>query len=259
MSGGPAPAPARVAHLCRHPIKAIGHEELGRAWLEAGKAFPHDRRWGVLHAAARPDGEPGGWLPKSNFLRGVAGPELMAVGAELEEAAGLVTLRHPRAEPITVAPDSEAGAAALLAWLRPLWPETRPEPARVVAAGLAAFTDMPESYVAVLNLSSNRALSERLGQPLSIHRWRGNIWLDGLAPWEEFDLPGREITVGGARLKVEERITRCKATTANPETGRADADTLGALQQAYGHQDFGVYARVLRGGAVRCGDRVELS
>ena len=257
MSG--AAASARVAHLCRHPIKAIGHEELDATRLEAGKGFAHDRRWAVLHAAGRSPGPQGGWMPKSNFLRGVAWPELMAVRAELDEAAGQVTLRHPRAEPITVAPDSEAGAAALLAWLRPLWPETRPEPARIIAAGEGAFTDVPEPFVAVLNLSSNRVLSERLGQPLSIHRWRGNIWLDGLAPWEEFDLPGREIAIGSARLKVEERITRCKATTANPETGRVDADTLGALQQAYGHQDFGVYARVIAGGDVQCGDRMELS
>lgn len=254
-----APDPVRVTHLCRHPIKAIGHEELNRVRLETGKGIPHDRRWGVLHAAASTRDPQRGWMPKMNFLRGVAGPELMAVRAQLDAPAGQVTLHHPRADPITVAPDTEAGAAALLDWLRPFWPEARPEPARLVAAGEGAFTDVPEPYVSVLNLSSNRALGERIGQRLSIHRWRGNIWLDGLAPWEEFELPGREITIGTARLKVEERITRCRATTANPETGRVDADTLGALQGAYGHQDFGVYARVLQGGELNCGDPVVLS
>ena len=61
-----------------------------------------------------------------------------------------------------------------------------------------------------------------------MERFRGNVWLDGLEPWAEFDLVGRDIRVGAATLRVRERITRCKATTVNPETGRIDADTLGA-------------------------------
>jgi uncharacterized protein len=113
---------------------------------------------------------------------------------------------------------------------------------------------VPEPYVAIANHSSNRALGQRLGQELSIHRWRANLWLDGLAPWEEFDLLGREITIGPTRLRIEERITRCRATSANPQTGRTDADTLGALEDGYGHQDFGVYARVIAGGTVQTGD-----
>jgi uncharacterized protein YcbX len=115
---------------------------------------------------------------------------------------------------------------------------------------------VPDPWVAIGNLASNRALGQRLGQALSIHRWRANLWLDGLAPGEEVDCVGREIAIGPVRLRVEERITRCRATAANPETGRPDADTLGALEGGYGHQDFGVYARVLTPGTVRIGDPV---
>ena len=60
-------------------------------------------------------------------------------------------------------------------------------------------------------------------------------------------------------LRIEERITRCKATSANPETGRIDADTLGGLEAAFGHQDFGLYAVVTRGGAIATGDKVTLT
>ena len=58
---------------------------------------------------------------------------------------------------------------------------------------------------------------------------------------------------------MRERITRCKATTVNPETGRIDADTLGALEAGWGHQDFGVYAEVISGGPVAVGDAVSLA
>jgi hypothetical protein len=43
---------------------------------------------------------------------------------------------------------------------------------------------------------------------------------------------------------------------ANPETGRRDADTLGALEEGWGHTDFGIYAEVIEGALIRTGDPV---
>jgi uncharacterized protein len=246
---------AAVAHLVRHPIKSGGFEEVAQVTLSAGRAFPFDREWAVAHAAAKFGTSTAEWQPKLNFLRGWGSADLMAVSCTSDVAARRVTLRHPRAEPLTVAPDEPADQARLIAWFRPFWPEVRPEPAAVVHVPGVPMTDVPDPFVAILNTASNRALSQRVGQPLSIHRWRGNIWLAGLAPWEEFDLVGRDLRIGGAVLHVVEPITRCRATEANPETGRYDAGTLAALNEGYGHQDFGVYARVVQGGDVALGDQ----
>lgn len=248
-------ASARLAAICRHPVKSVGFEDLAQVRLIENHPMPWDRAWAVAHAAAPFAGDPDGWQPKMCFLRGWAEGSLMAIRAEFDDATRRLTLTHPARPPfVGVLPDD---GDALVAWLRPLWPATRPDPARLVArADGGALSDVPDPWVAVANLSSNRALGQRLGMDLSIHRWRANLWLDGLAPWEEFDLVGREIGVGAVRLRVEERITRCRATAANPLTGRTDADTLGALEAGYGHQDFGVYARVIQGGTVALGDRV---
>jgi uncharacterized protein YcbX len=54
-------------------------------------------------------------------------------------------------------------------------------------------------------------------------------------------------------LRIKERITRCVATKVDPATGVTDADTLGALEAAFGHQDFGLYATVIEGGDVAVG------
>lgn len=247
----------RLAHIVRHPIKAVGHEELTEAALIPGAALPFDRVWAVAHAGAKFGPDLADWAAKMNFLRGVSGPELMAIAAQSDPATRRVALSHPRAGRLSVAPDAAEDAARLLAWLAPLWPEGRLPPAFVACPG-RALTDVPEPYVSLLNLASNRLLSERMGQDLSIHRWRGNLWLDGLDPFAEFDLIGREIAIGAARLRIETRITRCKATTVNPATGAADADTLGTLRAHWGHEDFGVYARVLDGGTIRLGDTVTL-
>ncbi len=63
--------------------------------------------------------------------------------------------------------------------------------------------------------------------------------------------------IGGAVLRIRERTDRCAATTANPDTGQRDADTLGALN-TWGHQDFSVRAEVIRGGPVAIGDSVQV-
>ena len=247
---------ATIAHLVRHPIKSAGFEELSAVTLAEGRAFPFDREWAVAHAAAKCGTEPAGWASKLNFLRGWGSADLMAVACVSDEGARRLTLTHPRATPLTLCPDDPADQPRLIDWLRPFWPSTRPEPVAVVRVPGQPMTDVPDPWVAVLNMATLRDLSARMGQDLSIHRWRGNIWVDGLAPWAEFDLVGQEIQVGAARLAVEVRITRCRATEANPATGRSDAPTLAALEATFGHTDFGVYARVIEGGKVALGDIV---
>ncbi len=245
----------RVAHLVRHPIKSAGYEEVDGVTLTAGAAFPFDRVWAVAHAAARLS-EPLAWAPKLQFLRGWGSADLMAVSCVSDPKDRAITLSHPRRPTARFLPDDAGDAARLIDWLRPLWPDTRPEPAKVVKVPGQALTDQDQPLVSINSLTSLADLSGRMGRDLSIHRWRGNIWVDGWAPWAELGLIGQEITIGTARLRVEEPIGRCRATGANPVTGALDADTMAALEAGYGHTDFGVFARVIAGGDVALGDEV---
>ena len=51
-----------------------------------------------------------------------------------------------------------------------------------------------------------------------------------LEPWEELEWIGKIVQIGNIQFDIVEPVQRCMATTANPETGVRDADTLGALQ-----------------------------
>ena len=247
-----------LSRIIRHPIKSVGHEERDSITLTPGQVLPHDRAWAIKTTGLPFEGAPAHWMPKMAFLRGVAAGTLQAIRAEFDQDTGRITLYHPDLMPFTgILP---ACGPALIDWLRPLWPDSRPAPEALVArTDGGALTDVPDPYVSILSTTSNRILGARMGMDLSIHRWRGNLWLDGLAPWEEFDLVGQDIRIGAARLRVEARITRCLATTYDPATGLQRGDTLRALEEGWDHSDFGVYARVIRGGQIAPGDPVTLA
>ena len=240
----------RLAQIHRHPIKGHGREALASAGLTAGACLPWDRHWAVAHDAARlvP-----GWNACVNFARGAKAPALMAVTARLDEATRTVTLQHPDRGDITFRPDAPADLPHFLDWVRPLNPPERAQPSRIVTAG-RGMTDSDIPSLSIHGLASLHDLSTRMGRDLSVDRWRGNLWLDGAAPWAEFDWIGRHLSIGTAVLRIEERITRCAATTVDPETGRPDADTLSSLQTAFGHQDFGVFGVVVQPGRIATGD-----
>ena len=94
------------------------------------------------------------------------------------------------------------------------------------------MTDADRPWLSLHTDASRAALAAEAGLPLSRHRFRGNLWVEGAEAWAENDWIGREIRVGEAVLKVIEPIWRCRATEASPETGRRDADPMGAMRAA---------------------------
>lgn len=244
-----------LAQICRHPIKGHGREPLASVRLLAGACLPWDRHWAVAHEAAKL--QPG-WNPCVNFARGAKVPALMAISSRLDEATGVVTLSHPTQGGLAFRPDDPADLAGFLDWVRPLNPENRAQPVGIVTAG-RGMTDSDFPSVSILNRASLADLSARMAMDLLPDRWRGNLWLNGAAPWAEFGWIGQNIRIGGAVLRIIERITRCNATKVDPETGAVNADTLGALEAGFGHQDFGVYAEVVESGPIAVGDEWRLA
>mgnify|MGYP001627913073 FL=1 len=241
----------RITDILRYPIKSHGREAVARVTLRAGHTLPWDRLWAVAHEASEADGTE--WVRCGNFTRGAKAPGLQAITAKLDEDTGTITLTHPELGALTFRPDDEG--QRLIDWTRPLMPEGRAASDRVVRAQARGMTDSDFPSVTLCNRASHRAVEQRLGRELSIHRWRGNLWFDGLAPWEEFDWIDREVRIGGAVIIPRERTTRCLMTHANPETGQRDADILGTLDH-WDHRDFSVMAEVIQGGEIATGDEI---
>ena len=67
---------------------------------------------------------------------------------------------------------------------------------------------------------------------------------------------GKQIGVGGSKLAVFARTSRCEATNVDPVRGVRDMALPAHLQRTWGHRDFGLYARVVVGGEIAVGSPV---
>lgn len=248
-----------LAQIFRHPIKSIGRQEVAEVVLKAGEILPWDRAFAVAHANARATDLAQSWAKKANYLRGASGPSLMAVEASFDPETKALCLTHPDVGPLNISISTPDGHAALVEWLATIWPVDAPRPTQVIHHPGHAQTDVPDAWISLHSYASHRQVAAALNSPgLSIHRWRGNLWLDDVPAWAEHDWVGREIQIGDTVFHVHQPITRCKATMANPVTGQRDLDTLKALNTNWGHTDFGVYASVIKGGHLSKGAPVKV-
>lgn len=145
------------------------------------------------------------------------------------------------------------------------------EPGRLPLALLgdgrtSRFQDRPRGFISLHGRGSLIALSEAVGADLDERRFRSNIAVDGLGPWDELEWAGR-VRIGEAEFEVSHLIVRCLATHANPDTGLRDAEVMTTLTRTFGQEQptFGTLllpAENTRtgaeGGTIRVGDAVEV-
>ena len=247
-----------VAALWRHPIKSHGREQLQDVVLVEGRTMPWDRAWAVTHHDTKFDVSNPGWVACRNFMIGSSTPRLAGIWARLDDASGQITLRHDALGEISFAPDDADDIARFIDWVGPLCPPDKRQPAALVKAPERGMTDTDYPTISIMTQASHNAVAAQLRQPLEMERWRGNIWLDGAKPWQEDEWLGKDIQIGEAILHVVEPIERCKHTMANPHSGERDADTLAALRAGWNHQNFGVYAKVIKGGKIALNDTAKV-
>jgi len=246
-----------VTHLFRHPIKSIGREPLPHADLVAGKTMPGDRVWAVANDLSKFDPENPAWVSCANFIRGAKAPSLVAFSATLRGSTYTITHAGTK-ETYSFTPDDPAQHAGFLAFLAQYIPENRAMPKALVKVPERGMTDTDFPSVSILSQSSRAALAGAAGKPVEMERFRGNIWLEGLEPWEERQWIGKRLRIGGAEILIREHIGRCVATTANPASGETDVDTLSVLRTNWGHTDLGVYGEIVKSGRIALEDRVEI-
>lgn len=243
-----------VTGLYTYPIKGMTEQPLTDVSLQAARGFPFDREI----ALARPTGRyrPGmdHGISKNEFYVLVAEARLAGLATHLDPATEKVTV-HVRGHCVLDARLStdEGRAAVLDFYARVL---DLPEGVKPVFArdegrrftDTAHHSDRQMNFISLINLASVRDFAARVDHDIDPLRFRANIYLDGLAPWQEFALLGREFQLGDVTFRGTKPTGRCAATEVEPGTGRRDIPVPQLLTQAYGHQFMGIYAETVTDG-----------
>ncbi|WP_152347195.1 MOSC domain-containing protein [Brevibacterium sp. CFH 10365] len=258
----------RAARLFRFPVKGFPAEELTEARVVRDRGIRGDRIAAFTNGSL--DVPADAWHSYSAFtvLKNDTDLQRWRVGVSLPEAAdddsATVTLTAPTGESTTFSTDDESGRAASAGFLSERIPPQGSFPRCLAVADQGMF-DSQRSGVSLINPATVAAIADTVegraalgteNDELDPLRFRGNVLLDGLAPFEEFALIGSIVRLGGVRLAIRSSIERCPATTVNPSTKAVDVNVPRLLNSACGHLHCGVYGEILETGDITVGDEV---
>lgn len=258
------PTLPHVTALYRYPVKGLSPERLESVALSQGETVPGDRAWAIENGPGRFQSEAPKHLPKVHFLMLMRNERLATLTCHLDEATQTLTISRAGRQVARGQLSTSIGRSMIEQFLAAyMKAELRGAP-KIVSAPGHSFSDVATKCLHIVNLASLREVERVMGRRLDPLRFRPNVVIDGVRPWAEFGWLGRDLSVGGrggraVRLSVFDRTTRCDATNVDPETGERDAAIPAALQRAFGHSDFGVYARVTTGGTIDQGAAIEIA
>jgi uncharacterized protein YcbX len=248
----------RIASLYRYPVKGLSPERLAHVELRKGRHFPADRLFAVENGPSGFDPAAPEHQSKIKFLMLMKNEILARLSTRYEDATATLTISESGREVARGDLPTPEGRLAIEAFFRRFMPQELRGPPKVLAAPDGyRFTDSRRGFVSIINLASVQELEMAIGAPVDPLRFRGNLHVEGLAPWAEFDLVDQVLTTSaGLRLRVTKRIERCAATNVDPVTGLRDMQIPKALMRAYGHFDCGVYAEILADGTLAEGEHL---
>jgi uncharacterized protein YcbX len=112
--------------------------------------------------------------------------------------------------------------------------------------------------VSLLNIQSINDFQKKIDKKVEISRFRGNICIDGIKPWEEREWIGKTIKINNISFKVEKNIPRCVAINLKPATDDNSLNLLQSLKKNYNHFEMGIYLTALDDGEINLDNKVEI-
>lgn len=254
---------AHVVSLHRFPVKGFPAEEVAETVLRPGAGIPGDRVLAVSDGTA--DTVAGSWNRWSHFFALKKRADLAAWSVRTD-AHGTVALTPPahsasaHSAPILIDPMDPASRSRAAAALAAELPGADPAAVDVITAyspdAVQGMFDSEHGHVSVISLATVRALEAQTGTRIDPLRFRGNLLIDGLEPFAEFDLIGSIVRIGEARVLIRSTIERCTATRVDPRTAESDLGVPRMLASEFGHIHCGVYGTVLTPGRAAPHDRL---
>jgi uncharacterized protein YcbX len=247
-----------VSALYRYPVKGLSPEPLERASLSAGQTLPFDRAYAIENGPGRFDAAAPRHLPKICFLMLMRDERLATLKTKFDDETETLTIFRDGKQVARGQLSTPLGRQLIEQFIAAyMKAELRGAP-KIVSAPGHSFSDVAAKCVHIVNLASVRELERILGRPVDPLRFRANLYLEGVSPWAELGWLDKELRIGQAELVAFACTSRCEATNVDPATGARDMAIPAHLVRTWGHQDFGIYAKVVTGGEVGIGTTATL-
>jgi len=252
-----------IASLHIYPVKSGRVIDCVEARI-GPRGLQHDRHWMLIDAAGQ-------------FLTQRTHPQLAQLAASID--AECLCLEHPSCGKLTLAlpsdfPSPQGHTKNVTIWRRThaaldAGDEAADYCTKLIGsyARLVSAIDQnfPDGYpLLVCNAASLADLNQRMQAALPMSRFRPNIVLTGLNPWDEDRI--NTLQIGSVRLQFVKPCTRCVITSLDQASGMPDVNPLPTLREFRWNPKlqgvtFGENANVLSGTgtSLRVGDAVEIA
>jgi MOSC domain-containing protein len=251
-----------VKELYRYPVKGLSAEPLDRLALDRQRGVPYDRSYALALGTTQFSPEAPEPLDKGHFLMLRANESLAALRTGLDPDNDMLTVCRDGRQQVRGDLSTTQGREAIETFFTGYVGEAAKGRVRLVSAPDHKFTDVSVvspammRAVSVINLATVRAMQDVVQSEIHPLRFRANIYLDGLAPWEELSWTGRDVRIGALTLRAVQATRRCAAIDVNPVTAKRDTALPKAIVRHTGHANLGIYLEILESGELHRGDVV---
>ncbi|MCG8457305.1 MAG: MOSC domain-containing protein [Holophagales bacterium] len=226
----------RVVGLWRYPVKSMAGEALNEVDV-SWHGFAGDRRWAFVRNGVTNSGFPWFTLRQRRDLNHYH-PSFVEPD------------RPDRSETVVRAP-----SGAVLDIADPeLGKELSPSGVHLIRQDRGVFDAFPLSLITTQTIAQ---LGETVGASLDVRRFRPNILVEAAdeAPFPEDSWVGRVLRIGGMRMRVDKRDSRCVVITIDPDSTERNPAIYRAVDRER-QGCLGVYGSTVEPGLLRVNDAV---
>lgn len=252
-----------ITELFRYPVKGLSAEPLSAVNLVEGAGFPYDRCMALTNGEWQFRLEDYSPRSKLDFLALINHPKLALWRTRFDESSRTLHVGAPGEAMQSVELDASESMAAFSLNLCKYLDLSPPNPPTLVVARQNEFADVAvidpqlKTFISLINLATVRQLEETMSAEVDPLRFRANIYIDGVAPWEEMSWLGKTVMIGEVQFRCTLRTRRCAVTSVDPKSGEKNIGVVQALVSSQGHQDLGVYLTAEGNGRIQVGDSLQ--
>ncbi len=113
--------------------------------------------------------------------------------------------------------------------------------------------------ISLININSILDFEKKINNKVEFQRFRANIYIEGIEPWEERTWINKVIKINDISFMVKKNIPRCVAINLKPKSDDNSLNLLQSLKKSYNHFDMGIYLTALNDGHFNVGDKIKLT